>query len=112
MFGAGDQVRNIMYVEDAVDILWRAWQEPRLIGETYFATSDQHLPVREIADAIVDVFGRGKVTHVDWPDERRRIEIEHVRFSSSRLRDITGLRDKYDLVAGLEKTMAVLEQQK
>ena len=53
IFGKGDQSRNVMYVDDATDILWRAAHEPSLVGETYFATAEQHLTVREIAEIIV-----------------------------------------------------------
>lgn len=111
IFGTGDQTRNVMYVDDATDILWRAAREPQLVGETYFATSDQHLAVRQIAETIVKVFQRGKVTHVEWPEERRRMEIEHVRFSSARLRAAVGSYSSYDLVAGLQRTKAILEQE-
>ena len=110
IFGTGDQSRNVMYVDDATDILWRAAQEPNLIGETYFATSNEHLTVREIAQTIVDVFQCGKVIHVEWPDDRRRIEIDHVKFSSARLKAITGWQACYDLMSGLKRTKATLEQ--
>jgi UDP-glucose 4-epimerase len=109
LFGSGDQTRNVMYVEDATEILWRAANDDRLIGQTYFATSDEHLAVREIAQTIIEVFQRGQVTHVDWPDERRRIEIDHVEFSSARLRSITGWQPQYDFPAGLRETKSVLE---
>ena len=111
IFGAGDQTRNVMYVDDATDILWRAAQEPRLVGETYFATGAEHPTVREVAETIVTVFQRGKVTHVEWPEERRRIEIEHVKFSSARLQAITGWQPRYNLVLGLQQTKAILEQE-
>jgi UDP-glucose 4-epimerase len=111
IFGTGEQTRNIMYVDDATDILWRVAQKPRLVGETYFATSDENLAVRETAETIVKVFQRGKVTQIEWPDERRRIEIGDVRFSSARLRAITGWQPKYDLVSGLRQTKAILEEQ-
>jgi UDP-glucose 4-epimerase len=111
IFGSGEQIRNILYVEDATDILWRTAQESRLIGETYFATSNQHLSVIEIAKTIVSVLKRGKLTHIDWPDERRRIEIEHVMFSSARLHAITGWQPKYDFVSGLKRTKAILEKE-
>src|SRR5581483_10410049 len=32
IFGPGTQIRNVLYVEDATDVLWRAAQEPRLFG--------------------------------------------------------------------------------
>ena len=100
IFGTGDQIRNIMYIDDATDILLRASQDNRLVGQIYFATGTEHLPVREIAKTIVNVFQRGKVTHIEWPDERRRIEIDHVKFSSARLSAITGWQARYDLVSG------------
>lgn len=111
IFGSGGQTRNVMYVEDATEILWRAAQEPRLYGGVYFATSDYHLSVREIADTIVKVLHRGDVTQVEWPDERRRTEVEHVKFSSAQLRALTGWQARYDFVPGLERTKTVLEQE-
>ena len=109
IFGEGDQTRNVMYVDDATDILWRAAHEPGLLGETYLATAAQHLTVREIAETIVSVFQRGKVTHVEWPDERRRIEIGHVKLSSAKLRDLTNWQPRHDFMSGLQQTKAVLE---
>jgi UDP-glucose 4-epimerase len=109
IFGRGDQTRNVMYVDDATEILWRAAHDPQLFGETYFATGDEHLSVSEIAETIVSVLGRGKVTHIDWPDERRRIEIDHVEFSSERLRSLTGWRPRYDFKGALKELKTVLE---
>ena len=110
IFGEGDQTRNIMYVEDATDILWRAAHEPRLVGETYLATAPHHLTVSEIANTIVKVFQRGKVVYVEWPEERRRIEIGPVNLSSERLHAIINWKLSYDLTSGLERTKAVLER--
>ena len=110
IFGKGDQTRNVMYVDDATDILWRAAHEPSLVGETYFATAEQHLTVREIAEIIVKVFQRGKVTNYEWPEERRRIEIGHVKVSSSRLRTLTSWEPRYDFLSGLQRTKTVIEQ--
>jgi UDP-glucose 4-epimerase len=110
IFGSGDQKRNVLYVNDATEILWRAAHDERLFGETYFATGAEHLSVKEIADTIVSVFGRGKVTHIDWPDERRRIEIDHVEFSSERLRSLTGWRPHYDFREALQELKGVLPQ--
>jgi UDP-glucose 4-epimerase len=110
IFGSGDQTRNVLYVGDAVDILWRAAHEPKLTGDTYFATSEQHLSVGEIAHTIVEVLGRGRVTHIEWPDERKRIEIDHVRFSSSRLRSIIDWSEQHDFVSGLQLTKSILNQ--
>ncbi|MEW6323938.1 MAG: NAD-dependent epimerase/dehydratase family protein [Nitrospirota bacterium] len=110
VFGPGHQVRNVLYAEDATDILYQAAQNERLIGETYFAAHDQHLTVAEIARQIVDVFGRGTVVHREWPEERRRIEIDHVHISSARLRKLTGWNPRFTFREGMLKTKAILEK--
>lgn len=111
IFGSGAQKRNVLYVEDAVQVMWLAAQEPRLHGGSYFATGDQHLSVAEIADLVVKTIGRGKVTHIEWPDERKRIEIDNVCFSSARLRAILDWSIEHDLASGLARTVAVMAQQ-
>lgn len=111
IFGTGNQERNVMYVDDATEILWQAAHDSRLIGETFFATSEEHLSVAEIARKTVDGLARGRVTHIEWPEERLRIEIDRVQFSAARLRAITGWKPRYDFDAGLGLTKAVLEKQ-
>jgi nucleoside-diphosphate-sugar epimerase len=108
IFGTGDQTRNVLYAEDAADVLYRAAQSPQLIGEVYFATHHEHLSVAEIAEQITRQFGGGKINYVEWPDERRRIEIEQVRFSSDRLRASIDWRPAYDFKEGLARTKAII----
>lgn len=110
IFGSGDQTRNVMYIEDATDILYRAAQDPHLGGEAYFAAHNEHYTVKEIAQKIVGVFGRGKTTFIEWPDERRRIEIEQVRISSAKLQSITNWKPQYSLEQGLKKTREIMER--
>lgn len=109
IFGSGNQLRNVLYAEDAADIIHLAAQQPSLIGQTLFATSNQHLSVSAIASGIVEVFQNGSVEHIEWPDERRRIEVDHVEFSSARLQALTGWQPRHDFLSGLRQTRAVIE---
>lgn len=108
IFGSGDQSRNLLYAEDATEVMWLAAREPKLFGETFFATGNEHLSVKEIADTIVTVMKRGSVSHIEWPDERRRMEIEHVKFSSARLRKLIKWTPHYDFNSGLKKTRDII----
>lgn len=110
VFGPGNQKRNVLYVEDAAEILYRSAQDPRLIGKTFFATHDEHRSVLEIAQNILRVFGRGRLKHVDWPDDRKRIDVDDVRISSDRLRGITGWMPTFSFEQGLERTRQILER--
>ena len=109
IFGSGGQLRNVLYAADAADILWIAGQSPKLIGQTCFATSEEHLSVAAIAKQIVEVFPKGSVEHIEWPEERRRIEIDHVKFTAAKLRGLTGWKPKFDFKSGLAKTREIIE---
>lgn len=111
VFGSGSQTRNVLYVDDAIDILLAASDDKRLWGETYFAAHDEHLSVMEIAQEIVRVFGRGSVKQIEWPEERRRIEVDRVRISSERIRALTGWHAKVSFHEGLLRTKAILDGQ-
>ena len=110
VFGDGAQKRNVMYVEDAVEIMVQAAGNPALYGETYFAAHREHFSVLDIARKITEILRRGSVTHVDWPDQRRRIEVEEVHISSERLYAAASWQPRFTFEQGLEKTKTVLEQ--
>jgi len=109
IWGEGLQTRNVMFVDDATDIMWQAASEPKLIGETFFAVHHDHHTVHEVAEAIVDVFGRGQIELKPWPDFRKRIEIERVLFSGAKLHDHTNWRPKHSLSEGLKLTKQRME---
>ena len=108
IYGAGRQTRNVLYVEDAAEAMWLAAGEPKLHGETFFAVHEEHLTVAQIAHGITEVLGRGSVTHIEWPDERRRIEIDNVKISGAKFRDITGWKPKFSFAQGLSKTREII----
>jgi UDP-glucose 4-epimerase len=112
VFGPGDQTRNVLYVEDAAEILYRSAHDSRLVGEVFFATHEEHLSVLQIAEEIIRVMGKGRLNHVEWPEERRRIEIDKVRFSSELLMKTTGWKPKYNFTQGLERTREIMEKEK
>jgi UDP-glucose 4-epimerase len=105
VFGDGSQMRNVMYVGDAVSALRTAAEQcDRLAGKPWFATGDEHLSVLEIAEAIAAEFSDGVVERVPWPPERKAIEIENVHFSSERFRAQTGWSPVVSFAEGLRKT--------
>jgi UDP-glucose 4-epimerase len=109
IFGEGSQIRNALYVDDAAAALWTAAHSPNLVGESFFAVHDEHLAVREIAATIVETFGSGTVTHIPWPDERKRIEIDTVRITAARFKALTAWEPRYRFREGLQQLVRVLE---
>lgn len=108
IFGLGSQSRNVMYAEDAADLLYRAAQSKKLFGNMYFAVHREHYTVMQIAKKIVKVFGKGKIVKQKWPNVRRRIEIDDVVISGAKLFYKTKWEPKYNLKMGLEKTRNIM----
>ena len=74
VFGTGNQLRNLLYVDDCVDALVLAAQREESSGEVFFAVADDQISVGNIAQAISDHIG-GSVRSVPWPKDREVIEI-------------------------------------
>lgn len=109
VFGDGRQQRNVMFVEDAVEVLLLAAGTPALHGGTWVAASDEHLSVLQIAEQIVETVGRGSVQHVDWPEDRKRIESGSVLIDAGQLRATTGWTARFHFASGLRKTLELLQ---
>jgi UDP-glucose 4-epimerase len=111
VFGDGSQIRNVLYVGDAVELLWRAAREDHLVGQASFAVSEEHLDIATIARSIVEVFGRGRLVTVPWPPERKQIEVEHQWISGAKLYRLSHWRPQHNLRQGLEATWAVVQRE-
>ena len=108
VYGTGGQRRNLMYVEDAADIMYASATDSRMYRGLFFATHDEHYTVSEIAHEIVRVFQRGQVVSTQWPEDRISIEIDSVTFSSAQLRGLTGWAPRFSFEAGLTKTKEIM----
>jgi len=109
VFGEGNQKRNLIYVEDVVAALIRASQTEKSNGETFFAVSDEHYSVAQIAEAIVQYMGSGKVRFVEWPPGRKSVEVGDVIISNQKIKEVLGWTPQYDLKSGLIRTKVYYE---
>ena len=109
VFGDGKQLRNTIYVDDAVEALILASQSDKTDKETFFVVGDQHYSVAQIAEATVKYIGSGKVTFVAWPKDRKAIEVGDAIISNQKIKEILNWSPEYDLKKGLLQTKAYYE---
>jgi UDP-glucose 4-epimerase len=103
IFGKGEQLRNISYVEDCTAALILASQTEATNGEVFFAAADQQYNVAEIAQEITSVIG-GTVRSIDWPKDREMIEIGDAVISNKKIKSVLNWAPRYTLNSGLIKT--------
>lgn len=103
IYGDGKQLRSLLHVEDAVDALARAALSEEADGEVYLASSKTTFTVAEIAEAVAEHVG-GSVAYVDWPTERKAIEVGNAVIDSSKIKASLAWSPRIELDDGLIST--------
>jgi UDP-glucose 4-epimerase len=104
VFGEGNQKRNVIFVDDAVSALIMVSDCDEVVGQTLFAVGDKHYKVAEIAEATVKYIGSGRVRFVEWPKEKKAIDVGDAILSNQKIKSILSWTPLDDLESGLIKT--------
>lgn len=86
VFGDGKQLRDYLYVDDAVDalLLLASLEESVVVN----VGSGAGISLCEAAEAIVQIVGHGRVVHVPWPDGAARLETGDYVADTTRIRSL------------------------
>jgi UDP-glucose 4-epimerase len=106
IYGAGDQQRDYIHIDDVVDALVRMALSPTANGRAYNVGSGAGTRMIDLADTIVSMVGRGRVEHVAWPALAKQIETGDFVADVSRARRELGWSPRHELRSGLEQTIA------
>ena len=105
VFGEGEQQRDCLYVDDVVECLLRAALTPEAHGEIFNVGNDEHLSLREIAEAVVLAAGSGRVENVPWPADRDAIDIGSYFGDSSKAKRVLGWEPIVPFADGIARTV-------
>lgn len=104
IYGKGDQKRNLLYVDDAIDALLMGSNSNLTKGEVFFVSSDNHYSVSEIANKISKHISNVDVNQIDWPKNRKAIEIGDAILTNKKIKKILKWYPKVSFEEGLIKT--------
>lgn len=104
VYGEGAQLRNVIYVDDAVTALIKVSQKDGISGQTFFAVGDKHYSVADIAKATAKHIGSGGVKFINWPKGRKSVDVGDAIISNKKLKDAIDWKPEYDLKSGLLET--------
>jgi UDP-glucose 4-epimerase len=105
IFGDGLQLRDFVYVEDAADAFLRAGASDACNGEVLNVGGAQPVSHLELVTLLIDVAGSGSYRLVDWPPEKKAIDIGSFFADSSRIRATLGWEPQMALRDGLARTI-------
>jgi UDP-glucose 4-epimerase len=106
LFGGGDQLRDMTYVDDVVEALLVAGSKDEAIGEIYNIGGMRPISLKEIAETLVAITGQSSVTSVPFPPERKSIDIGDCYTDYSKIKQALGWEPCIDLRDGLQRTIA------
>jgi UDP-glucose 4-epimerase len=106
IFGDGSQVRDFVFIDDAVDAFLRAGASDACNGHVFNVGGSEPMAHRELVALLIDVAGSGSVRYVPWPPEKKAIDIGSFYADSSRFRDAVGWEPRVSLRDGFTRTLA------
>jgi UDP-glucose 4-epimerase len=106
VFGDGSQLRDFVYVDDAADAFLRAGASPACEGDVFNVGGDEPISHRDLVSLLVEAAGGGWVRFVDWPPEKKRIDIGSFYSDSTKFRSTVGWQPRVGLREGLRRTIA------
>jgi UDP-glucose 4-epimerase len=106
IYGDGRQIRDFVYVDDAADAFLRAGASDACNGEVLNVGGMQPIAHRDLTELIVSAAGSGRYRFVEWPPEKKAIDIGDFYADSSRIGEVLGWRPTTALRDGLERTFA------
>jgi UDP-glucose 4-epimerase len=112
VFGDGKQIRDFNDVDDVVDALMLSAADSSADGQIYNLGGDEPISLLELARLMVEVNGSGSYRLVDFPPERKRIDIGDYYGDYTKIREELGWQPGIKLRDGIKRTLEYYRQHK
>jgi UDP-glucose 4-epimerase len=101
----GEQRRELLYVDDAVEAFLRAALTRETAGQALNVGGEAPYTLLALAETLVRVNGGGSFARREFPEERRRIDIGDFVTDDRCFRDLTGWGPQIALDEGLARSL-------
>jgi len=106
IFGDGSQVRDFVYVDDVCDAFLRAGALDVCDGDVFNVGGSEPISHRDLTAMLIEVAGSGTMRFVEWPQDKKIIDIGSFYADSTKFSRATGWRPTVNLREGLARTVA------
>jgi len=104
IFGDGTQLRDFVYVDDAVDAFLRAGADDVSNGEVFNVGGMEPITHGDLVELMIRIAGSGRFRCVAWPPDKKAIDIGDFYADSSKIRSTLGWQPVTPLADGLRRT--------
>ncbi|CAG0952876.1 UDP-glucose 4-epimerase [Anaerolineales bacterium] len=110
VFGTGEQIRDLNFVDDVADALLLAASDEKSAGQIYNLGSPEPIRLLDLAQLMIEVFDSGSYELCPFPAERKRIDIGDYHGDYSKIQSQLGWQPKVSLREGLARTFEYYRQ--
>jgi UDP-glucose 4-epimerase len=112
IFGTGGILRDFLYVDDCVEALVRAAEEPAAIGEIINVGNDRASTFLEVAKLLQDLVPGAAIEFTDFTPERKAQEPGDFVSDISKIRRLLAWEPTVELREGLSRTVAFYRERR
>ena len=105
IYGDGSQRRDFVYVDDAADAFLRAGANEACNGQVLNVGGLEPIAHRDLVELLLRVAGSGRRQFVEWPPEKKAIDIGDFYADSTRIKETLGWAPHTTLSDGLRHTI-------
>ncbi|MBI4886003.1 MAG: NAD-dependent epimerase/dehydratase family protein [Acidobacteria bacterium] len=105
IYGDGSQLRDFVYVDDAADAFLRAAATDASNGRVFNVGGLAPISHRDLVELLVATSGSGRYRFVEWPPDKKAIDIGDFYADSSCIARVLGWRPATPLGQGLRRTL-------
>jgi UDP-glucose 4-epimerase len=106
IYGDGSQRRDFVFVDDAAEAFMLAGASDRCNGEVFNVGGEEPITHRELVTLLIDSAGTGSMRFVEWPADKKRIDIGSFYTDSTKFKQTVGWQPRVSLRDGLKETLA------
>jgi UDP-glucose 4-epimerase len=106
IYGDGSQLRDFVYVDDAADAFLRAGASDASNGQVFNVGGLEPVSHHSLVDRLIAVAGSGRYRFVEWPPEKKAIDIGDFYADSSLIARTLGWTPTTSLDEGFARSVA------
>ncbi|HEY6361230.1 MAG TPA: NAD-dependent epimerase/dehydratase family protein [Vicinamibacterales bacterium] len=105
VYGDGRQIRDFVYVDDCADAFLRAGASDAPNGQVFNIGGLEPIALRDLVELLMSTAGTGRYRFVEWPPEKKAIDIGDFYADSSLVARTLGWKPVTPLREGLARTV-------
>lgn len=106
IYGDGKQLRDLNYIDDALQALLIAGYDDSLKGQAFNLGNTPPISLEEIVKLLIKIYGSGSYRFIAFPKEVKKIDIGHYYSSYEKFKNATGWKPRVSYEEGFRKMIS------